>query len=135
LENANVNKKLSRFVFSDTNRRLTLIAISIFGIILITISFLGNSEFYHFFLALGVSLIVGTLIGFYVGNKIGWPMGFWVGLIGGLIVAPLVVLIFGNGVAAYYASFLGPTVGGLVGKWAELKDKRRLEEGMDRITK
>lgn len=107
----------------------------ILGVILTVISYLLSPGSNQFILALGVSLFIGTIIGFYTGNKIGWPLGFWVGLIGGLIVAPPVALLLGNGVSAYYASFLGPIVGALVGRWSELSDKRRLGEDMDRITK
>lgn len=133
--NAALNEKLSNFILSDTIRKMTISSFAGIGTLLIILSYLGGRSSYQFIMGLGVSLLVGTLIGFYMGKKVGWPIGFWVGLIGGLIVAPLVALFLGDGVSAYYASFMGPIVGALVGRWTELDDKRKLKEDMDRITK
>ncbi|MBS3790127.1 MAG: hypothetical protein KGY66_04345 [Candidatus Thermoplasmatota archaeon] len=135
MENADVRGILSNFLLSDTKRKIALSSISVIGVLLIMLSYFEGQGSYQFIMGLGVSLLVGTLIGFYMGTKIGWPLGFWVGLIGGLIVAPLAALLLGDSVSAYYASFLGPVVGALVGKWTELDDKRRLMEDMDKITK
>jgi len=135
LENATLKGKFTNFVLSDTKRKITVMSIAVIGVLLIILSYLGVGEFHQFIMGLGVSLFVGTIIGFYMGNKAGWPLGFWVGLIGGLIVAPLVALILGDGASAYYASFLGPIIGALIGRWTELNDKKSLDEGIDRISK
>jgi len=135
VEDLNIKEKILEFLLSDIKRRMTLSILVAVGGFLMIISLLGKSGSYQFTMALGVSLVVGVFIGFYVGNKIGWPLGFWVGLLGGLLGAPLATLLFGDGISAYYASFLGPIVGALVGRWTELNDKRRLEEDIDRITK
>ncbi|MEF8835830.1 MAG: hypothetical protein V5A76_06710 [Candidatus Thermoplasmatota archaeon] len=89
----------------------------------------------QFIMALGVSLSIGIPIGFFAGYKIGWPLGLWSGLMGGLIIAPLVAFLIGDSVSAYYASFLGPVSGSLVGRWSEIDDKKRLKEDIESIRK
>jgi len=131
LRNPNILDVLSRFIYSEFERRLAMGGILSFGFILVMMSFLRDFGFNQFAIALGVSLVVGTLIGNLAGNKIGWPLGLWIGLFGGLIVAPIVSLFIGDSVSAYYASFLGPIVGAIVGKWNEMKDKKRLKEDLD----
>ncbi len=133
----NSGRKLSNFILSDIKRksRISISILLVFGSILAAMSILLNPNFSQFTIGLGVSLAFGPLIGFYAGNEIGWPLGFWIGLIGGLTVAPLVALLIGDSVAAYYASFLGPVSGAIIGRWTELDDKRKLKEDMDRISK
>lgn len=135
MENVTLKGKFSNFVLSDTKRKTTTRFFMGLGILFIIISYFGGRNSYQFIMGLGSSLFMGTLIGSYVGNKVGWPLGLWIGLIGGLIIAPLVALLFGDSVSAYYASFLGPVVGALIGRWTELKDERKLKEDIDKIGK
>jgi len=135
MKNLDILDVLSRFIYSEFERRLAMGGILSFGFILVILSFLRDFGFNQFAIALGVSLVVGALIGGLAGNKIGWPLGLWIGFFGGLIVAPIVSLFIGDGVSTYYASFLGPVVGALVGRWNEMKDKKRMKEDMESIGK
>ncbi|MFW5953052.1 MAG: hypothetical protein ACOCSJ_02720 [Candidatus Natronoplasma sp.] len=135
MKNANIEGKLSSFIYSEYERRLAMAGILSFGFILVILSFLRDFGFNQFAIALGVSLVIGTSIGGLAGDMIGWPLGLWIGLCGGLIVAPIVAIFVGDVVSAYYASFLGPIVGALIGRWNEIEDKKRLKEDMESIVK
>jgi len=131
LDVENLKTRITDHLYSDFNIKFIAMASILFGLVFIWLGLQGpNTLGYHFYTALGVSLVIGTAFGFWSGWKLGWPMGLLAGLILGLILSPLVSARLKGTLAAYFATFIGPIVGGSIGRWTELKDKKIIEKNI-----
>ena len=123
-----IKEDIEKYLSSDQNRKTTVILLVVIGAILTLIGVYGDARIFHFITALGISLIVGTSVGDISGRKLGWPMGLWMGLLGGALISPWVTIFLKGAEASYYAAIMGPIIGLLIGRWAEMEDKRLIEK-------
>ncbi|MFP4608868.1 MAG: hypothetical protein ACOCTR_02045 [Candidatus Natronoplasma sp.] len=124
-----LKKQISERLYSNSVIRTSVILIIVLGFFFLWMGIAGSNHLrFHFLTSLGISLVVGTIFGFWAGSKLGWPLGFWAGVIMGLIFSPLISARLKGAFASYFATFLGPAVGGVIGKWTEWKDKKIIKE-------
>lgn len=127
---------IEKFLDSLLSKRvsgITLIILILVGLILCLISSLSGVVGSKFIMALGISIIVGAVLGGLTGLKIGWPLGRWVGLVGGLMISPFLALLLNDVITAYYASFLGPFFGILIGIVSECEERKEIHETIEKI--
>ncbi|MEF8874186.1 MAG: hypothetical protein V5A88_05890 [Candidatus Thermoplasmatota archaeon] len=118
-------------LFSKANIKITLISSILIGFVFLGLGVVGPDRLgFHFFTALGASLVVGTIFGSWAGIKLGWPMGLLGGMIIGLILSPLISARLKGALAAYFATFLSPVIGGFIGRGTELRDKKSIEKNI-----
>jgi len=118
---------------SKKGLKKVLAGILLFGLIIGLLSYFLEIYGEDFIFALGISCIIGVLIGGFAAYDSGWPLGHWIGFFGGMVIAPLASLFIKSAVAAYYAAFLGPAIGLLVGLIVEYDDRKELLTAIDKI--
>jgi len=130
---SDIKQWFSDLLTSEKGLKIVLAGLFLFGLMISLISYFFEMYGEDLIFALGISCLTGVLLGGFAAYDSGWPLGHWIGFLGGAILTPLVCLFLRNPISAYYAAFLGPAVGLLIGFLVEYEDRIELFTGLEEI--